>query len=65
MRTASREKLENAALWLAFVALVLSGVLVLVTRTQKEEPLQESPPYYHIIGGLEEDVGHIIEWGNP
>ena len=65
MRTITRARLESVALWLAVIILVLCGALVFIMRPPKEEPVRESQPYYHIIGGLEEDVGHVIKQGYP
>lgn len=66
MRRFNRERLESVALWLAAAVLVLAGALVYIT-TPKVEPVQESKPFYiyHVVGGMEEDVGHIIERVTP
>ena len=57
-----RDRFENTALVLALLVLALAGLFYLLT-TPKTEPVQESRPYYvyHVIGGMEDDVGHIIE----
>lgn len=67
MRRFNRERLESVALWLAVAVLVLCGTLLYLTRPPKVEPVQESKPFYiyHVVGGMEEDVGHIIERVTP
>ena len=61
MRRVIREQLENMALWLAVVVLILAGVLLFIT-TPRTEPLEESEPFYiyHVVGGVEEDTAHLI-----
>ena len=62
MRRHRHERLETVALVLALLVLVLAGILYRVSAP-KVDLVEESRPFYtyRVIGGLEEDVGHIIE----
>lgn len=56
-----RERLETAAVWLALLVLFLAGALVCIT-SPATEPVKVSRDYYiyHVVGGMENDVGHLI-----
>lgn len=47
---------------LIILALVLVFLYTLMHPVQNDDLVKESRPYYivHVIGGMEEDVGHII-----
>lgn len=60
MKNHRNDRLLTAALWLGLAILALAGALYLgMTRT---EPAEESRPYYtyHVVGGVDEDVAHVI-----
>ena len=57
-----QNELVTVALWLGLVILALAGLLTVGMCRQRTEPVEESRPYYtyRVVGGVEEDVAHVI-----